>query len=292
MSEQALTSPTNDHPATTPVLEGEIITTPKESRAEMFSTLCKKIPNTPYGLPTHLYRADLIPEDLNEFDAHKQEQILKKATIEISTREGYPTYQDGTPLWEQMATEDTISHDFFKQYLGQVDLHGVRQLSELPTSTHTKADLVNLHTYYFWNTRCKAYDLFLTAADQKKRERRILNSTNTDFLEANKLKTQILELFRDPDYVKALEPKDAVAALERVTKMTRIAMGLPAHGLATNDEQGPKGQSLEVTLTRIARDAEDPTIAAAGGNSNLQDIVENPELIRLVQQLTLKATQI
>lgn len=278
----------------------------KLSRVEVFRELAKALPRNDYGLPKYLYRPDLIGEDFFVMDHEDQEDLLATATIDIFYAEGFPAFEDGSAIWSQMPFEPDNAYRAFKAYLEQAERIGVRRIESLYRDPETQPaidpafnqrDLTELHTYYFWLPRCKAYDLFQLAAAQKLRERRVLSIQDQHFLESESLMTQVRKYFdmRDEDtgellWIEELTPKVALDFLDKLIKIQRISVGLPAHGLANADENGvSKNASVEVTLRQIAKMGADPdSDKRKGVDAGLEMLLTDPETSKLAQELIIK----
>jgi hypothetical protein len=329
---------------TSPSVAGIVV-----DRITTFREAAARIPMNEYGLPKYLYRADLIPTELPEMPVEDQIPILNSATIDITYREGFPTFMDGHSMWAQMPYEPDESYDAFKQYVMLVDRYGVRSLEALVgesllsdlsvdsfgdevTDTSPSVDssgqrgtalrggggsarsgagglgmlsleeLSEFHAYYFWAARCRAYDLFQLVAHRKLRERRILSTTNSHFLQSEKLLGRIYEYFNRvdpetgrPDFVEELTPKVAMDMMEKLVKIQRISVGLAAHGLAAGEMAGEgatPNATVEVAFRQIARQGTDPEAARnSSQGASLEMLLANPDAAALAQELIIKVNK-
>lgn len=276
---------------------------PYSNRERVFESLCNDIPTNSYDLPEHFYRADLIPANLQAIHPSQRFPILQAARLEITYREGFPTFLDGTPIWGRMEYEDAETHTLFELYLAQINDKGYRQLSELTLDNGTTVK--NLHeffTYYFWAARAKAYDLFKAAVARKLRERRMAQIEDRHFLSSEKY-LNILEenesiIFSD-EKLNELSPLDAIKMFEKLSNIQRTALGLngkPSNGEANG--ASPPNASLEVTLRSIARGASQGEDAGPGQDASRQDrsralqlLLDSPDTAALAQELIIKMNQ-
>lgn len=270
-----------------------------QSRIKTFVGLNNGIPLNEYGLPEFIYRADLVPADLDSFDHNEQDHILHSAAIDISYREGYPTLDDGKAFWNRMEFEPPVLYDAFDIYLNMPNKYGVRGLETLagdPAVNLSSQRLSEAFTYFYWAPRCKAFDLFRVAAYQKIREARIASSSDRHFLEAERLITNLQQYFKVVDdegnleWLADLSPGVAVSCLERLVKLQRISLGLPAHGSSTPQEGDlPANAHLEVLLKSVAQRADaDLEHVRSRTTTDIDLLLENPEAAKLAQDLIIQ----
>lgn len=276
------------------------------SRVDVFRDIANKIPRNDYGLPIFLYRPDLIAEDLPYLSPEDQSDVLATATVDIHYLEGFPTFSNSTSLWSQMEYEPPAAFRAFQAYLLQGETQGIRRLEMLaqdpavqgvmPNGMDTSL-LMEFHSYFFWGARCKAHDLFQQAAAQKMRERRVLNIQDQHFLDAEAMLKKVSTYFEQTDeesgeplWLMEMTPKVALDYIDKLTKLQRISIGLPAHGLSNADNDGiAKNASVEVTLKQLSRQGIDPDATSDGGASTGLDLLlSDPETAAIAQQLVIK----
>jgi hypothetical protein len=280
----------------------------KMSRLSTFRDISRSLPMNEYGLPKFFYRADLIPEDLFLRPPEEQISLLEAATIDINYLEGFPAYDSQAAIWSQMEFEPDDAYEAFKQYLAQGQHQGIRRLESLlqnneylqhvPHHYRSLTKLTELHTYYYWAPRTKAADLFEQAASSKLRERRILSIQDRHYLESERLLKTLKDKYFDridPEtgeyiWIEEMTPKVALEFLDKLVKIQRISLGLPAHGLSNPEDDGiQRHASVEVTLKQIARRATDPEAAnALNGTSGFDMLLADPETAMLAQQLIVR----
>lgn len=228
------------------------------NRAQAFSRVSAQIPANEFGLPRFLYRPDLIPEDI-ETNPDKDE-ILESARIHITFREGYPTFTNSSPMWEQMPNEADEDFTLFQHYLRQLPALGYRSLKnleDLPLASDLSANhLATLYAYNYWVIRCRAFDLFNVARQAKVREQRILNLADVQYLEAERvleiIKTKSDTIFSN-DKMEELDPKDAVKMMADLMKIQRGALGMEGGTMRRSNQAESVNASIEVTMREIAQ---------------------------------------
>lgn len=268
-------------------------------RVRIFTTLNNEIPTNEYGLPEYIYRADLVPADLNDLEFTERDRTLHSAAIELSYREGYPTLSTGRPFWARMEFEPEVLYSAFEAYLNMASEYGVRGLEVLsgePGINLSMQRLSEAFTYFYWAPRCRAFDLFRVAAYQKVREARIMRTSDRHYLEAERLLTSLTKFFTEVDedgnltWLKDLTPGVAVTCYEKLAKLQRIALDLPAHGSSSPQEGDiPQNAHLEVILRGIAQKADgDLADVRSRTQTDIGLLLENPEAARLAQELIIK----
>lgn len=271
-------------------------------RVKTFTSLNSEIPLNEYGLPEYIYRADLIPAELNDLSLNEQDRVLHSAAVDLSYREGYPTLPNGRPFWACMEFEPLVLHDAFDIYLNMPAQYGVRGLEKLagdPAINLSMQRLSEAFTYFYWGPRCKAFDLFRVAAYQKVREARIMQTSDRHFLEAERLLTNLITYFgaQGEDgslkWLEDLSPGVAITCFEKLAKLQRISLDLPAHGSSTPQEGDiPANAHLEVILRSLAQKADgDLADVRSRTTTDINLLLENPEAARLAQELIIKMGQ-
>ncbi len=278
------------------------------TRLSTFRDASRALPTNEYGLPKFLYRPDLIPEDLFLRPQDEQAEILGAASIDINYMEGFPAYDNQAALWSQMEFEPDDAFAAFQQYLAQGSKLGVRRLEVLaqnneyaqhiPQYYRGLTKLTELHTYYSWGPRCKAADLFEQAANAKLRERRVLSVQDSHFLESERMLKMLKDKYFDRIdeetgeyiWIEEMTPKVALEFLDKLIKIQRISLGLPAHGLADQGADGlQRHASVEVTLKQIAKMGADPDAnRRSNAGAGLDLLLADPETAMLAQQLIVK----
>jgi len=264
-------------------------------RARHFAMLSSKIPTNDYGLPRFVYRADLIPTDLDEYSPEDREALLNGASIEIVYFEGYPTMPDAGAMWSQWDFEPADLFTAFKDYLTMSETYGARRLDSLDT-TLPREVLQEAMIFFYWRQRAKAHDLFRVAADRKLRESRILTSQDRHYLTAEGLIQKVLSYFNRADegdgdhWMDELTPKVGMEMLDKLVSIQRRSLGLNSSGSTSPLEAGyPAHAALEVALRTVAKGAEDPNSSGGkGSDATIETLLGDPEAARLAQELIIR----
>lgn len=286
-----------------------------DTRTQIMCALNDQVPRTDLGLQKFFYRCDLIPEDMPQYSAGEQAQILNAATVNVIYDEGYPTFTNGSAIWGMMPYESEEGFRAFKQYLTQPKDSGIRRLEllQMPLAAEEQGgvgsgpvngqilwgmgELLGYFHQYSWLQRAKAYDMFELAAATKLRERRIMSTTDKHYLEAERLFTKVMGYFEreneetgELEWIEEMTPKVAIDMMEKLVRIQRTALGLSAHGLAKGDEHDlSPNASAEVILRQIAKQSANPdgsgsTSAAQG----LDMLLNDPEAAAQAQALIIR----
>ena len=293
-----------------------------QSKAEAVRSAMKLLPRNSFGLPEGIYRSDLIPTTFGEHH-------LEAAFVPLTYAEGFPTLPNGLPVWAELEFEPQDAYFTFERYLRQpLGGNGARQLFVLHqeiTQEATKsitaaeilkdgapnlAQLQEFFDLYHWGVRAKAFDLFETAVIRRERMRRALTTEDRHFVVAQRLLDTVMgKMGIDPNTLQmdllseqAIEfwsdvtPKVAIDLLDRLTKLQRVSVGLPAGGPAnqgggsSNTPDANSSMDLEVILRGIASGSA-PVLDDRQQGVNKADLVEllaDPKSASLAQELVLR----
>ncbi len=299
----------------------------KFTRAQVFEKLTSTIFLNELGLPKFLYRSDLIPDEYPYLTPQQQRQYQNIAAIEVTYSEGYPTFLNGMPIWEQMDHE--VDEDFvlFQFYRDLTLTMGYRQISALPTVlkdayaqyTASGNEVVRQHAnamvekatfkprelilqltetalINFWYLRVKAYDMFVQVSHRKKREQRLMKMETYQYDRAeeilNKLSSAINSVLT-AERMEGMDPLDFIKAFEKAADIQRKALNPngSAGSSRTPDGAPPPGASFELVMRNLARTTQ---VDTAGGNAksngagSIMDFVDNPEAAEAAQEFILK----
>lgn len=257
------------------------------SISDAIYVLNKDIPVNEYGLPLYFLRSDLLAPSM----ACLTQDAVDQAACGLFYPDGYPVLENGGTYWNQLPHEPYNAYMQFQKYLDMVEDHGIRQLDLLAAAEHE--DLLNyqaLYREYYWSSRARAYDLFITAAEQKKREHRIRKMENTHFEKTRALMEKLLARFDDPDWIEELSAKEALEGLETLIKLQRLSVGLTGQHASSNAGNNiPKGASAEFIVRQITKNASD----VGGANTDrfqnkLLDLLNDPTQGMAVQEMVLR----
>ncbi len=177
---------------------------PLNVKASIIKELMEAVPINEYGLPTHIYRTDLIPADFKDLSAQERGEVLDIAAHTLEYDQGFPTVASGEPFWGRLPFEPTELFNMFVNYLDLTTPDDVSvstlekltkrdedadSLSVNPTdSTYARSPIRQLHLLspiegidtesllsyshmFYWAQRAQAYDLFLVACHRKRKEK-------------------------------------------------------------------------------------------------------------------------
>jgi hypothetical protein len=268
------------------------------TRAELLAHLYNNLPKNEYGLPRHLYRADLIDPQIfyiTEEDGHKinagdkekyefMQQALENAVFELTYREGYPTFKNGCAIWEALPYESVDDFQLFESYRLQP---GGRQLQLLDYKVREHASEL-FHTCY-WNVRCVASDAFAVVHMRRQREQRILRSDDNHFLASERLLDRFQKLEEEINWDTLKDsPVDFVQCMERLQKMQRQSLGLvSANGSGVKVPEGIT--SVEISMRRAQGDpvqqSEGETVKEG---TDITKLLTDESTLKTAQELILK----
>jgi hypothetical protein len=286
-----------------------------KDRTTLIEQLNKSIPRNEYNLPLYLYRADMLDYTLfqtlpSSEDAGFLQELLSSATVNISYTQGFPSFLNALPIWAKLDWEPETAYIAFTEYLEQ---QGVRSLHKMHgSSTHLSTvraspkDLYDQFTQFYWGVRARAFDLYQAAHAQRARIDRVMSTQDNHYeLSSNLLKKVVSRInsLEEDDWLE-VGPKEAIDMVDKLTKIQRISVGLPATGPLPSKEQAPAVQSTEQQMLRLANSelsAEqieqqllDQAAAAANDAASSEEIDllrDRPDLVDEAQGLILKLVQ-
>lgn len=223
------------------------------SKGDMVYELSSRIPQNEFGLPIFYLRSDLLPGG-----THLSQAEVDVAAEGLFYYEGYPTTEKGGSFWNQLPHEPRELYELFQAYLDQAALIGVRQLDMLSADTgRALDDLSECAKCYYWSARARAYDMFIVAADRKKREFRLRKMEDTHFIQAEGLFSKLMERFRgeNDDWIEELNAKEAVEVMETLVKIQRMSVGLTGQHASSTHKDALPGESSEAIMRQIAQRA-------------------------------------
>lgn len=258
-------------------------------RYSVLQTLSQKIPANEYGLPSYFLRHDLLPYDFGTLT----EGDVEAAAEGLFYEEGYPTLSTGTTFWHQLPHETYEDYLLFTRYIEQAEEVGIRQLDLLAVSIHEELTrLQERYHLYYWSARARAHDMFIVAADQKKRYLRTSKMEDKHFNTAAKLLDALMTKFDDPEWIEELNAKEAIEALETLAKIQRLSVGLTGqHASSTSKDQLPAGAPVESIMRNITRQAGLSNATQEAFGDRLAALMSNPEDGMAIQATILKVTQ-
>jgi len=200
-----------------------------ETRVGVIANLLGNVPQNELGLPTFIYRPDIIPPDLDTYTAEQRVGILQAASVNLTFEQGYPTLENGQIFWSRFPWEPLDAFEMFQKYVEMPTLHteittssgapvnkGVQDASNVQIAVRDLSSLAQLYApaevkfsktpattiaqfektikewaiLYCWHSRVKAYDLYIAAAYRKWREQQTYAVEQSHF----KISKRLLEL--------------------------------------------------------------------------------------------------
>lgn len=264
------------------------------SKPDAIYYLSQQIPTNEYGLPIFFYRSDLIPYSGPQDQSPITQEDLDLAAVPLTYQDGYPALANSTPFWSQLPNEPYEAFLVFERYLQQAEETGIRQLNLLANAeVQNLPHIVSLYREFYWSARARAYDMFIVAAESKRREHRIRRTENTHFVKAQTLLDQLLKRFENDDWMEDLEPKDAISILETLVKIQRLSLGLTgAHSSsATFAPPAPAGSSSELILRQMTKTLGLSDQGQQNFATALQGVLTDPEYAMQAQELIIRVNQ-
>lgn len=272
-------------------------------RAQLLEQLALTLPVNEYNLPTHVYRPDML--DLDAFvealkppdsstpttqaPIERDRQVciqnlvgqLDAAVVHLYYAEGFPTLSNGIPFWQNLTFEPKEAYDAFIDYL---ELGGARQISQLHSyNLDTIREYFHL---YYWGLRVKAFDLYRVAHAQKLKVQRMISTEDTHYRMAEKLMAKVFTYLEDAEFnEETLTPDKAVAMMEKLVKIQRISVGLPAAGESRENTAVRTPQSTTVIMQQISKGNE---AAERPADSGMELLLEDQSSIDLAQELIIR----
>lgn len=237
-----------------PLRGSSLIVLPDGMRpSDIIFHLSKKIPTNQYGLPEWFYRSDLLPPAGSGYT----QDDLDACAVGLLYLDGYPTLDDGRAFWTKLPHEPQEAHLLFKRYIAMAEEVGIRQVDQLAEDENVELQVVqSYYREFYWQARARAHDLFITAAESRKRQFRIRKMENTHFDKAEAIMAQLLQRFEDPDWIEELTAKEAIESLEKLVKVQRLSVGLTGQHASSNDRNAlPTSASTEVIFRQLVRGA-------------------------------------
>jgi hypothetical protein len=218
-------------------------------------------------------------KDPREAAYQLMQELLDASTIILDYHEGYPSYLS-SPVWKQFPWESQQEYDLFQKYL---ELPGARQIALLgDNDSKTAGELFHLN---YWGLRCLASDTFAVVHYKRMRERRILQTDDTHFLESERILRLLIAQIQDVKWdVLQDDPKTFVEVMERVTKIQRAALG-------TTERRGDDNQgipSVELIMRKSAEHLAPLSQNEDVGGVDIAKLLRDPKSVQDAQELILR----
>lgn len=281
-----------------------------DAKGKIFKRLNETIPLNDYRLPTHLYRADLIPLDIFQYAPFERSEMLNAAAMDLAFTHGYPALDDINPIWDRLPCEPQEAFDAFMIYLELPETtnaeNPVRFLPLISTMTQIPLEALASHCHvFYWHWRSHAYDLFQVACRRKQRERRIMTVEGYHFAMAenalNKV-TKLLDRRLDLELIDAAKAesadeietklKDLVDVATKLAQIQRVSVGLPSGGPSKLDIEvsGRRHEQVGDVFKGIAKDAghDKPTERRS---SDMDALLQDPTNLAQIQDMMVRLSR-
>lgn len=258
------------------------------TRGDIIYSLSQHIPQNEFGLPEFFIRSDLIS------GYQVAEDEIDAASVGLNYFEGFPTLPNGAAFWNQLPHEPQKSFELFVAYLDQVAEIGIRQLDMLAAAKgESLENIAELSKEFYWTSRARAYDMFIVAAEAKKRQHRIRKMENTHFEKTQALFDQLLSRFindGEDSWIDELDAKEAIEVLETLVKIQRMSVGLTGQHASSTAREFTDGESSQDMLRKIAQNAGANHSTADKFASQLQALLSDPNEGAVIQAAVIKMT--
>jgi hypothetical protein len=181
------------------------------------------------------------------------------------------------------------AHILFQKYLEQAEELGIRQLDVLGAAEGEDLDHVRaLYNEFYWSARARAHDLFIEAAEVRKRQIRTRKMENSHYNQTKALFDKLMERFKDEDWIQELNAKEAIEAMETLVKLQRLSVGLTGQNASSLPRDPlPAGASTDAILQHITRGASLSTETSENFRGRLQELLSGNDGM-VVQEAVLR----
>ena len=263
------------------------------THGEAIQHFSRTIPTNEYGLPAYYIRSDFLDWTRIEAYGNISMSHVEAAAEVLSYEEGYPTQKTGSPWWLQLKHEPFDAYLLFQAFLELAEDEGIRLLDTLSIRQQVALErLQDLSKEYYWSARARAYDLFIVAAEAKKREHRTRRMENSHFNVAGGVLDAIIKrVNNEPDLIQKMDPKELFALFEQMVKVQRLSLGLTGQA-ASSTPQLPMspGASVEVTLRQLTKNVGLSGQAQESIHDKLKLLMGDESTALMAQELVIKAT--
>lgn len=282
---------------------------PISLKANIFRQINRDIPLSDYGIPQYIYRADIIPSNLENMESKHRLQMLNAATLNVAFDQGFPAVEVNAdtgvsvPLWEKLPGESIDAFNAFMVYLELPEKSNhenpVRLLPMIASVVGKSIEeIVSYFHIYYWHFRSRAYDLFLVACHRIQREQRLMSIEGSHFKMAETLLTKIntiaevkldqtIGALSDPEGdTSDVKLKDLIDMVDKLVKVQRISVGLPAAGPQAGDVPVPHAPVSD-TFRKIASDSQIREVKS-NRSAEMDRILANPDDLAQMQDLVIR----
>ncbi len=264
------------------------------SRADVMEHLSKTIPTNEYGLPLYYIRSDHLDLQTIMVQGYSTQDEVDNAVEVIDYPEGYPSIGGGVPFWEQLPHEPRVAHILFKRFLALNESEGIRLIHSLAIQENTPLEDIRLYQQeYFWSSRARAYDLFVVAAEAKRREARTRKAEDSHFAMA----ADILQKIRDrietegDDLIEKMDAGALFDLLAQMVKVQRLSLGLTGQNASsTQKELNNPGQTVEFILRQLTKHGDSSVQGGDSIQQRLSLLMSDEATALQAQELVIRAT--
>lgn len=200
------------------------------NKIDLIKNLTEACPLSALGLPDGLYRPDLLAlPEITEGSVISKELPppcdTQVAWISFDFVDGYPTLPPNThPIWDKLDFEPLDSYNAFMHYLEQ-GIDDVRSLQNTQDAFKT-LPLSEFRIVYYYDLRCKAYDLYKLAYSKHIRAKRIMQSGDDYYVQSVQLANIAETYIQSAEFIDTLTPKIALEALRLSHQLAQSSLGI------------------------------------------------------------------
>lgn len=262
------------------------------THGEIIQHLSNTIPTNDYGLPLYFIRSDMLDWTQIEAYGHVDYNQIESACELLEYADGFPTLKKGSPFWTQLNHEPYEDHILFKRFLDLDEAEGIRLLDSLALQESVPLErLRETSLTYYWSARARSYDLFVVAAEAKRREVRTRKTEDSHFtLAGGIIETVVARINSEPDLIKKMDAKDLFDLFEQMVKVQRLSLGLTGAQASTNQNMPMAGSSVEVILRQLTKNIGLSGDAQGNIHERLKLLMGNEETALMAQELVIRAT--
>lgn len=271
--------------------QNQLILPAQCTRGEALKFLSSGIPTNEFGLPIYYLRSDMLALDHICALGHTTRDEVDMAAEVLTYSDGYPAFGSGSPFWVKMPHEPLPSYILFQRFLELAEEEGIRLIDSLARMQAVSIEQVKeAYNEFYWAARARAYDLFIVAAEAKRKEAQTRKAERKHYDVAGKLLEDIVARFEDPELIEKMDAKELLDAFETMVKIQRLSLGLTGQNASTiNKDVGP-ASSVEVIMRNLTKNS---GLSEASGDSiqtRLGIMMGDQDTAMMMQELIVRAT--
>lgn len=296
--------------STQPHIQSENSLVAMVPRSRVIQGAARFLPHTAEGLPAGFFRADMIPPEVSANEA-KLPSTTDAAFVPLNYQEGFPALPDGRPFWHKLDYEPSTAFAAFELYT-ELAKTGPRHLALLLHSPElqrlfgedfTLELLQEFHSLYYWKERSRAYDLYQEAAYRHIRTRRAQSMEDYHYIQSESLLQKVMSALNSAETFEAMkhDPSLLLSAMEKLVKIQRVSVGLPATAPAESLKGGDGATSnFEMILRQVAQrnvspetNSQNTTVDEAGRvipatDNLLRGALNDPQSAKQLQEIIIR----